>query len=257
MADSGRDDLRLCLRPRESPARPGFARRSAPRTGSSRASAPMRIASAWRRCSSRFGSPVEWMGVESAEMTKHALNAFLATSVAFINEVAAICERVGADASEVARGPEERAADRPSRVPLAGRRVRRRNAGAGHPLPQPSWPREQGLPANVVNGVATSNAEHRNWSRRALTPSVHRRFEQRRAAPGRAADRALGPDLQAGNEHAAALLGPRAVSMAGWRESIGAGLRSGNQRAARRAESDAHRARAQIRSPRWIAPTPW
>ena len=44
------------------------------------------------------------MSVESAEMTKHALNAFLATSVTFINEVAALCEQVGADASEVERG---------------------------------------------------------------------------------------------------------------------------------------------------------
>ena len=35
------------------------------------------------------------MSVESAEMTKHAINAFLATSVTFINEVAALCEQVG------------------------------------------------------------------------------------------------------------------------------------------------------------------
>ena len=45
-----------------------------------------------------------WMSVESAEMTKHAINAFLATSVAFINEIAALCERVGADATEVSQG---------------------------------------------------------------------------------------------------------------------------------------------------------
>ena len=37
-------------------------------------------------------------------MVKHALNGFLATSVAYINEVAVICESVGADASEVSRG---------------------------------------------------------------------------------------------------------------------------------------------------------
>ena len=42
-----------------------------------------------------FTDRVQWMSVESAEMTKHALNAFLATSVAFINEVATICEEVG------------------------------------------------------------------------------------------------------------------------------------------------------------------
>src|SRR5439155_15053184 len=51
-----------------------------------------------------FTEHIEWVSVESAEMTKHALNAFLATSVAFINEVAVLCERVGADAREVERG---------------------------------------------------------------------------------------------------------------------------------------------------------
>jgi UDPglucose 6-dehydrogenase len=48
--------------------------------------------------------PIEWMSAESAEMTKHAINAFLATSIAFMNEVSAICERAGADAKEVERG---------------------------------------------------------------------------------------------------------------------------------------------------------
>jgi len=48
--------------------------------------------------------PIEWMSIESAEMTKHAINAFLATSVAFINELSRICEQVGADAAEVERG---------------------------------------------------------------------------------------------------------------------------------------------------------
>jgi UDPglucose 6-dehydrogenase len=44
------------------------------------------------------------VGVESAEMIKHAINAFLATSITFMNEIARICERVGADAKEVERG---------------------------------------------------------------------------------------------------------------------------------------------------------
>jgi UDPglucose 6-dehydrogenase len=47
---------------------------------------------------------IEWMSVEAAEMTKHAINAFLATSVAFANEIASLCESVGADAREVERG---------------------------------------------------------------------------------------------------------------------------------------------------------
>ncbi len=40
----------------------------------------------------------------SAEMVKYASNAFLATKISFINEIANICERVGADVSEVTRG---------------------------------------------------------------------------------------------------------------------------------------------------------
>jgi UDPglucose 6-dehydrogenase len=51
-----------------------------------------------------FCDRIEWMSVESAEMTKHALNAFLATSVTFANELARLCETVGADAKEVERG---------------------------------------------------------------------------------------------------------------------------------------------------------
>ena len=42
--------------------------------------------------------------VESAEMTKYASNAFLATKISFINEIANICEKVGADVEDVARG---------------------------------------------------------------------------------------------------------------------------------------------------------
>ena len=53
---------------------------------------------------SPFCSHIEWMSIESAEMTKHALNAFLAMSIAFTNELARLCEQVGADAKEVERG---------------------------------------------------------------------------------------------------------------------------------------------------------
>ncbi len=44
------------------------------------------------------------VSVESAEMIKYASNAFLATKISFINEIANICERVGADVEDVARG---------------------------------------------------------------------------------------------------------------------------------------------------------
>ncbi|MDQ2067267.1 UDP-glucose/GDP-mannose dehydrogenase family protein [Xinfangfangia sp. CPCC 101601] len=48
--------------------------------------------------------PVVYTGLESAEMIKYAANAFLATKITFINEIAALCERVGADIKSVAKG---------------------------------------------------------------------------------------------------------------------------------------------------------
>jgi UDPglucose 6-dehydrogenase len=48
--------------------------------------------------------PVVFTDLESAEMIKYAANAFLATKISFINEIAALCERVGADVKAVANG---------------------------------------------------------------------------------------------------------------------------------------------------------
>ncbi|NEP12309.1 MAG: UDP-glucose/GDP-mannose dehydrogenase family protein [Symploca sp. SIO2C1] len=48
--------------------------------------------------------PVLVTDLSSAEMIKYAANAFLATKISFINEVANICDRVGADVTEVAKG---------------------------------------------------------------------------------------------------------------------------------------------------------
>jgi UDPglucose 6-dehydrogenase len=49
-----------------------------------------------------IGAPIHFMSIASAEMTKHALNGFLATSVSFINEIASLCEVAGADVLAVA-----------------------------------------------------------------------------------------------------------------------------------------------------------
>lgn len=51
-----------------------------------------------------FCDEILWMRPESAEMTKHGINAWLALSVTFANEIARLCEAVGADAREVERG---------------------------------------------------------------------------------------------------------------------------------------------------------
>ncbi len=48
--------------------------------------------------------PIVTTDLESAEMIKYAANAFLATKITFINEIAALCERVGADIKQVSKG---------------------------------------------------------------------------------------------------------------------------------------------------------
>jgi UDPglucose 6-dehydrogenase len=49
-------------------------------------------------------TPMLFTDRRSAELTKYAANAFLATKITFINEIAELCEKVGADVQEVARG---------------------------------------------------------------------------------------------------------------------------------------------------------
>ena len=52
----------------------------------------------------RTGKPIIFMDIPSAEMTKYAANAMLATRISFMNEVANLCERVGADVDMVRKG---------------------------------------------------------------------------------------------------------------------------------------------------------
>jgi UDPglucose 6-dehydrogenase len=52
----------------------------------------------------RTGNPILIMDNASAEMTKYAANALLATRISFMNEIANLCERVGADVDHVRRG---------------------------------------------------------------------------------------------------------------------------------------------------------
>ena len=110
---------------------------------------------------------IVWTGIEAAEMTKHAINAFLATSVAFMNEIAAICEQVGAEASEVERGlrSEERIGPKAYLSPggaFAGGTLARdvmTLAGLGERL---------GVPATLIAAVRESNDRHRSWPLRKL-----------------------------------------------------------------------------------------
>lgn len=49
-------------------------------------------------------TPILFTGIETAELTKYAGNAFLAAKITFINEIADLCEKVGADVHDVAKG---------------------------------------------------------------------------------------------------------------------------------------------------------
>lgn len=110
---------------------------------------------------------IEWMSVESAEMTKHAVNAFLAASVAFANEIASICEQVGADVKEVERGlkTERRIGPRAYLSPGA--------AFAGGTLARDvsfltEVARGARLVSPLLSSIKLSNDEHSNWVRRKL-----------------------------------------------------------------------------------------
>ena len=52
----------------------------------------------------RSGNPIIFMDEKSAELTKYAANAFLATKITFMNEIANLCEKVGADVDMVRSG---------------------------------------------------------------------------------------------------------------------------------------------------------
>jgi UDPglucose 6-dehydrogenase len=110
---------------------------------------------------------IEWMSVESAEMTKHAINAFLATSVVFINEIATICEEVGADAKEVECGlkSESRIGPRAYLSPgaaFAGGTLARDIAFLGEVS------KKAGRPSPLIASVKTSNDLHKGWTRHKL-----------------------------------------------------------------------------------------
>jgi UDPglucose 6-dehydrogenase len=114
-----------------------------------------------------FTDHIEWMSVESAEMTKHALNAFLATSVTFINEIAALCEQVGADAKEVERGLKSETRIGPKAYLGPG------GAFAGGTLARDitfltKLSLEHQLPSHLFPAVRASNDAHKDWPRRRL-----------------------------------------------------------------------------------------
>jgi len=108
-----------------------------------------------------------WMSVESAEMTKHAINAFLGMSITFINEIASICENIGADAREVEAGLKSETRIGPAAYLSPGA------AFAGGTLARDiEFLKDIGSLNNLVNplisAVRKSNDEHKKWIQRRL-----------------------------------------------------------------------------------------
>ena len=114
-----------------------------------------------------FTQQVLFMRTESAEMVKHALNSFLALSVTFINEVARLCEHVGADAKEVSTGLKSEPRIGPKAYlgpggPFAGGTLARdvvTLTGLG---------KRTGEPLVLIPAIKQSNDEHRGWAFRQL-----------------------------------------------------------------------------------------
>ncbi len=109
-----------------------------------------------------FAPRIEWLSVESAEMTKHAINSFLATSICFINEIATLCERTGADALEVERGLKTDLRIGPGSYLHAG------GAFAGGTLARDiaflrSISERTGAGVPLIDGVYESNQHHKSW----------------------------------------------------------------------------------------------
>ncbi|HWQ67128.1 MAG TPA: nucleotide sugar dehydrogenase [Methanospirillum sp.] len=103
-----------------------------------------------------------WMSLESAEMTKHAINAFLATSVTFANEIASICEYVGANAKEVETGlkSEERIGKKAYLGP--GNAFSGGTLGRDITFLQKTGERFS-FPAYLLHSVTESNNYHKTW----------------------------------------------------------------------------------------------
>jgi UDPglucose 6-dehydrogenase len=122
---------------------------------------------------SRFCQNLFWMSIESAEMVKHSLNAFLALSITFTNELATIAEQVGADAADI-----EKALRSDSRVgPQAY--VKAGPAFAGGTLARDvqflsAIAEDKRLQTPLIDNIIASNRAHGRWSinqlRRRLGP---------------------------------------------------------------------------------------
>lgn len=120
---------------------------------------PRRVLQALYRPLTMHETPMVYTSRATAELTKYAANAFLATKVTFINEIADICERVGADVQDVSRG-----IGLDSRI---GPKFLQAGAGFGgscfpkDTLALTSTARKVGRPTQIVEAVMAANTERK------------------------------------------------------------------------------------------------
>src|SRR5271165_1874364 len=103
------------------------------------------------------------VSTESAEMIKHAINSFLALSITFMNEVARICEKVGADAREVEHGLKSEARIGPEAYlspggPFAGGTLARDVVTLDH------LASHLGEELFLIPAIKISNDQHKRWA---------------------------------------------------------------------------------------------
>jgi UDPglucose 6-dehydrogenase len=113
---------------------------------------------------SKISRRLEWMSIESAEMTKHSINAFLAVSAVFANEIATICEFVGADAKEVERGlkTEQRIGNKAYVAPssaISGGTLKRDIMFLGN------LANKYNFQAPLIKSIGISNDLHKMWAK--------------------------------------------------------------------------------------------
>jgi UDPglucose 6-dehydrogenase len=118
-----------------------------------------------------FSDRIEWMGVESAELVKHGVNAFLGLSIAFANELAGIAEHLGADGTEVERGLKTEGRIGPRAYLRPG------GAFAGGTLARDidyltRIGEREGVATHLLGSVRASNDEHRRWPLRTVESLV-------------------------------------------------------------------------------------
>jgi UDPglucose 6-dehydrogenase len=118
-----------------------------------------------------LSSSIVWMSLESAEMTKHAINSFLAMSAVFANELGRICERVGADMREVERGlrSESRIGPRAyvaAGPPVAGGTLIRDVTFLSHLADR------RQVTAPLIHAIRQSNELHAGWARELVMEAI-------------------------------------------------------------------------------------